>query len=66
MEIRLAALLKHFQEKPVSVKTGMDTGFPSENVTKQRARAPFRLNRNGKGSSEWHGIPTDHNRKIQG
>jgi nitrite reductase/ring-hydroxylating ferredoxin subunit/DMSO/TMAO reductase YedYZ heme-binding membrane subunit len=30
----------------------VDTGFPSENATKQRAGAPFRFNRNGKGSSD--------------
>ena len=30
----------------------MDTGSREENASKQKDRAPFRLNRNGKGSSE--------------
>jgi acyl-CoA synthetase (AMP-forming)/AMP-acid ligase II len=33
----------------------VEPGFPSENTTKQRARAPFRFNRNGKGSSGFRG-----------
>jgi hypothetical protein len=35
----------------------VDTGFPSENATKQRVRAPFRFNRNGKGSGQGRGGP---------
>jgi Flp pilus assembly protein TadG len=45
----------HLRARPRAFSSEVDTGSRRENATKQRIRAPFRLNRNGKGSSAMRG-----------
>jgi hypothetical protein len=39
-----------FSRTPGAFSSEVDTGSRRENATKQKIRAPFRFNRNGKGS----------------
>ena len=41
----------------------MDTGLRRENATRQRDKAPFRFNRNGKGSRD-HPIPFESGTRM--
>jgi hypothetical protein len=50
-KLAVGGLLKRFQAKhALGLDPGVETGSRQENASVQESRAPFRFNRNGKGS----------------